>query len=562
MKFSPRAKVVAPCLLAAATLALSFSPAAARSAKATPLYLVAYTAFHPTGFTRNFNPYNANAMDFTVGAMYEPLMIITPASGGHSYPWLATGYKISNGGKTITVTLRAGLKWSDGKPLTAADVAFTFNYGKKYPAADQNGLWAAKLLQSVTASGPTTVVFKLNTADSTLLPNILTNMFVIPQHAWSQVTDPAGYANSNPVGSGPFTQVTSFSSQEMIYTKNPYYWQPLAYDGIKVPLFIDNNGADVARAKGELDWTGNFVADIQRVYVGKDPAHFRYYFAQTNPLGIWFNNTRYPYSLAGFRKALSLAIDRKKLSAFAENGYELPVDATGINNTFPTWEDPSLKAQAVAETTYDPARAKSMLTSLGFTYKNNDLYDPHGKLVSFTMVVPTGWSDWILQLQVLAQEFKAIGINASYKTLDPATWTTKSGMGQLDAQLHWTGYSVNPYYTYYSYMSKESFTPLGQDVNLTGQNNWERYFSPQATSLFAQFRATQDTQTQKQLMYKVEKIQVDEMPMIPTVSSADWYEYSTKNFTGWPTQQNFYIQGTPNNTHTRVMVLTRLKPVK
>src|SRR5581483_10835136 len=256
MKFSPRVKVIAPCLLAAATLALSFSPAAARSAKAAPVYLVSYVSFHPTGFTRLFNPFNPDPMDFTVGAIYEPLMIITWASGGHTYPWEATGYKYSNGGKTLTVTLRSNLKWSDGTPLTASDVAFTFNYGKAHPYADQNGLWAGKYLTSVTAPNPTTVVFQLTKFDTTLLPNILGNVKIIPQHIWSTIAKPDTYTNPNPVGNGPFTQVTNFSSQEYILGKNPYYWQPLAYDGIKVPLFLDNAGAATASAKGELDWQG------------------------------------------------------------------------------------------------------------------------------------------------------------------------------------------------------------------------------------------------------------------------------------------------------------------
>jgi peptide/nickel transport system substrate-binding protein len=501
-------------------------------------------------------------MDFTVGAIYEPLEIMTPVSGGHTYPWLATGYKLSNSNKTITVTLRNNLRWSDGTALTAKDVAFTFNYGKQNPVADQNGLWAGKLLQSVTAQNNTTVVFKLAKEDTTLLPNILSNVKIVPEHIWKNVKNPTSYANPNPVGSGPFANVTNFSSQEFILAKNKYYWQKLSYDGIKVPQFIDNTGADAARARGELDWAGNFVADIQHTWISKNPAHNNYYFYQTNPLGLWFNDQKYPYSLPGFRKALSYAIDRQRISSFAENGYELPVDATGINNSFPTWEDPGLKAQAKEMTAYNPAKAQQMLASLGFKTKNGQLYDPKGAKVSFTMVVPTGWSDWILALQILTQDFKKIGIDATYKTIDPATWTTKSGMGQLQAQLHWTGYSVNPYYIYYSYMSQGSFVPLGTDVNLSGQTNWERYVSPQATNLLAQFRATTDQQKQKQLIYQVEKIQLQDMPYIPIMTSADWYEYTTTHFTGWPTEQNFFIQGTPNNNYTRVMVMTRLRPVK
>lgn len=564
MKCIKPARVTIPAVVSMAALGSALLPASLtpHTVKAvSPVYLTSYVSFHPTGFTRNFNPYNVNAMDFTIGAIYEPLEIMTPVSGGHTYPWLATGYAYSNGNKTITVTLRNNLRWSDGVALTASDVAFTFNYGKQYSVADQNGLWAGKYLQSVTAQGTTKVVFNLATVDTTLLPNILSNVKIIPQHIWKSVTNPTSYTNPNPVGSGPFANVTNFSSQEFILAKNKYYWQPLAYDGIKVPLFIDNTGADAARARGVLDWGGNFVADIQHAWVAKDPTHNHYYFYQTNPLGLWFDDNKYPYSMVGFRKALSYAVDRNRVSSFAENGYELPVDATGINNSFPTWEDKSLVPQAKELTTYNPSKAQQMLSSLGFKMKNGQLYDPHGAKVSFTMVVPTGWSDWVLTLQILTQDFKKIGIDASYKTIDPATWFTKSQTGQLDAHIHWTGYSINPYYTYYSYMSKQSFTPLGTDASLNGQANWERYTNSQATDLFAQFRATTDLQKQKSLIGQVEQIQLQDLPYIPIMSSADWYEYTTMHFTGWPTEQNFYVQGSPNDPYTRVMVMTRLKPI-
>jgi len=567
MMFKKRARAIGPALLGAAAVTGALIPGSFASVHtvraAAPVYMVTNDAFHPTGFTRNFNPYNPNAMDYTNGAIYEPLMIITPAGGGHTYPWLATSATFSPNGKTLTVTLRNGLKWSDGQPLTAADVAFTFNYGKAHPFADQNGLWAGKYLQSVTASGANKVTFALTNADSTLLPNLVSNNIkIVPQHIWASVKDPASFTNPNPVGSGPFANVTAFSSQQFIYAKNQYYWQKLNYDGLKIPNFLDNNGANTAMEAGQLDWTGNFVPDIQKVYVAKDPAHFHYYFANTNPLGLWFNDQKYPYSMPGFRKALSYAIDRPRISNFAENGYELPSDATGIRLPFPTWYDKSLDAQSTEMTTYNPAKAKSMLLAMGFKLNGGQFYDPHGAKVSFTIEVPTPWSDWVLAIKLLAKDFQQIGINATIKTIDQATWLTQSQSGQLDAHLHWTGFSTTPYYTFYSYMSQQSFTPIGTDASLNGENNWERYTSAAATNLFAQFRTTQDVQKQKAIMDQVQSIQLQDFPYIPIMHSADWYTYSTLHFTGWPTESNFYVRGSANDYPDRTMVIASIRPAK
>ena len=77
-----------------------------------------------------------------------------------------------------------------------------------------------------------------------------------------------------------FTQVSKFDSQIYILEKNPYYWQPgkPAFQGIRYPAFADNDAANLALANGDLDWAGNFVPDIEKTYVAKDPANFHYYF--------------------------------------------------------------------------------------------------------------------------------------------------------------------------------------------------------------------------------------------------------------------------------------------
>ena len=228
MALKLRTRAAVPTLLGAVALAGTLIPASVAThtvRAASPIYLTTNQNFHATGFTKNWNPFDANQNDDTKGTIYEPLYVISDI--GKSYPWLATSYAYSNGNKTLTVTLRQGVKWSDGVPFTAADVAFTFNYGKQYSAADQNGLWAGKYFTSVTAQGTDKVVFQYTKVNTVLLPNILSNVVVLPQHVWSKVTNPDKYSDPNLVGTGPFANLKSFSSQEFILGKNPYYWQKI-----------------------------------------------------------------------------------------------------------------------------------------------------------------------------------------------------------------------------------------------------------------------------------------------------------------------------------------------
>ncbi|HVN61076.1 MAG TPA: ABC transporter substrate-binding protein, partial [Gaiellaceae bacterium] len=143
--------VLGVALVAAAVLAAVLAQGA--GAKPGPAAIAAPAASHTclvmTGsgdpaFVRNFNPYTATSLpsgDFVKGAFYEPLVIATAAGGGHLYPWLATSWKWSNGAKTLTLWIKQGVKWSDGKPLTAADVVYSLTAGKQNKVADLIGLY-------------------------------------------------------------------------------------------------------------------------------------------------------------------------------------------------------------------------------------------------------------------------------------------------------------------------------------------------------------------------------------------------------------------------------------
>jgi len=569
MKGLSSKRLLAPVLLGSMALVGGLVPASttsAHSSHASPIYLTTYQNFKTT-MTRNFNLFDpAGRMDFTDFGIYEPMMIINvpPGAPGKVYPWLATGYTWSNGNKTLTFTIRNGVKWSDGKPFSAADVAFTFNYGKKYPAADQQGLFAKPAqLASVTASG-NKAIFTFTSVNTTILRKIANLTLIIPQHIYSKITTPTTFANPNPVGTGPFTQVTDFTPQSYTLAKNPYYWQPLAYDGIHVPSFTGNDAALLANSQGQLDQTGNFIPNCEKAYGAKDPKHFVCDYGTVGPVSLWFNDQQYPYSMPEFRKAVSYAIDRQKVYKIGEYGYEPPSDALGVSGPWPNWMDPSLKAKATEMATYNPAKAKATLTAAKFTYKGNDLYDPNGKRVSLTLNVINGWSDWDLSMQIIQQNLKAIGINATINLMTQPAWFDQTAKGTLpggNGQLHWTNGTNTPYDYFDGFMSQESFAPIGTDATLTGTDNFERYMSPQASALLKQFRETSDIALQHKLMNQIEAIFLNDLPNIPVVYSADWSTYSTLHFTGWPTKANPYTSSSVNDTWARLKVWTSLKPV-
>jgi peptide/nickel transport system substrate-binding protein len=127
-------RTVAVVALALAALGL---PAAARPDAAHRCLVV--TNLGEASFARNFNPFDLS-LDFTSGGIYEPLVVVTSAGGGHRYNWLASAFAWSRDRKTLTLTVRHGVRWTDGVPLTNRDVVYTLTAGRQDRVMDQIGL--------------------------------------------------------------------------------------------------------------------------------------------------------------------------------------------------------------------------------------------------------------------------------------------------------------------------------------------------------------------------------------------------------------------------------------
>ncbi len=133
-------------------------------------------------WTCGFNPLNPSDTLLSVGFIYEPLVYVNPLQGGKTTPMLASSYAWGAGNKSLTFTIRQGVKWSDGTPMTAADVAYTFNLIKKYPALDLTGVWS--VLSSVTATG-NTVTMDFSTVAVPYFYYIADQTPIVPEHIWS-----------------------------------------------------------------------------------------------------------------------------------------------------------------------------------------------------------------------------------------------------------------------------------------------------------------------------------------------------------------------------------------
>jgi peptide/nickel transport system substrate-binding protein len=526
-------------------LAVLAGGAQTAGAKANAHQCLVMTGSGDAAFTRNFNPYTATGLpsgQFIQGSFYEPL-IVTGEGGLKPVPWLARSWKWSNGNKTLTLSLAKGVKWSDGKPLTSADVVYSLLAGRQDKIMDRIGLTGAgNEVTGVRAKGRYGVVITLNAPDSQFIAATLNRQFIVPKHVWSAVTDPSTFTNANPVGSGPFDVITRFTTQDYVFGKNPHYWQA---GKPKIPCleYVQATSNDAALAliqSGQVDWTHNFVPNVDKAYTSKDPAHYHAFYATTAyPVSLLFDDTQYPYSLPAFRKALSLAIDRNTVSKLGEYGYAPPTDAIGLNGLFPKWvQDKTVKAQAKAMAKYDPTAAKKMLTGAGFTYKGSTLLDPKGNPVKLDIHVISGWSDWVASNQIITKNLRDIGIDSNV-ALEPdwGAWQPNA-MSTKNPTLLWQGGSQgSPYGYFYANLSQNAFIAPGQDGTPTG--NWEHFYDAKATPLLNTWKATLDPVKQQAIATKLEKIWLQDMPIVPLFIGPRWSTYSTKYFHCYDTPKNF-----------------------
>ncbi|WP_437971432.1 ABC transporter substrate-binding protein [Sorangium sp. So ce260] len=507
-------------------------------------------------WVRNFNPLLAEgSVRFpTVAGIYEPMLVFNTMKGEYT-PWLATKHAWSDGNKKLTFTTRSGVKWSDGQAFSAKDVAFTFELLKKHPALDLSGVW--KFVESVKATDDTTVEFALKRA---YVPGLsyIGHQPIVPEHKWKDVADPVTYSNENPVATGPFTEVKVFQNQVYELGKNPNYWQQgkPAVDGLRFPAYPGNDQVSLAIINGEVDWAGAFVPEIEKVYVAKDPANHHFWFPLVGGMATLYpNSTKKPFDDVRVRKAISMGTDREQIVKIASNNYTRPADATGLDDAYERWRNP--KAAAAGDwVKLDVARAKELLDEAGYTAGPDGIRVKDGKPMRFEINVVTGWSDWVRAVQIIAQNLKQLGIDASLKTYDFSAFFEALQKGTFDMSMGWTVVEPTPYNYYRELMSAELVKPVGE----ASARNWHRYGDKGADKLLQQFEAATEFAEQKRILDEVQMLYAQNAPVIPLFKNPSWGEYNTKRFTGFPTKENPYAKLSPNNPPEYLLVLTELKP--
>lgn len=496
---------------------------------------VSGAAWGPASTWNPFQPGSLANTTGTIGFVYEFLFSFDPQTGKLT-PWLAEdGSWVDD--TTYDVTLRQGLTWSDGQPLTAADVKFTFELGQKYSA-----LWFAPVwnyLAGVEVVDDTHVTLTFNDPLYQEWDNYLYNLPIVPEHLWKDRSeeDITTGANEKPVGSGAYLYLANAEDRN-VWVRNDNWWGVDVF-GQPAPKYIvdirtsSNNVALGMIIKGELDLSNNFLPGVAEL---ANKGYVKTYFAQApymlsaNTAVLFLNTTKKPMDDAKFRRALAFAIDVPSIVNVAYAQLVKAASPTGLLPSLGKFDDQDVLAELGYS--FDTAKAKQMLDEAGYKDTDGDGFveAPDGSKIELEVTCPSGWTDWMAAIDIIATSAQAAGINIKAATPDYGAWNTALQGGTFDMTLNnWAGMSNTPW-TLYNLLYRH---PI-QDQMQSG--NFGRYDNEEIFTLvddLAKVKVT-DEEGMKAACGAIQELMLTDMPMIPLWYNGLWAQWSESTWTGWP----------------------------
>lgn len=514
----------------------------------------------------SWNPLQGGGQAMGVrGLLYETLFTFDPWTL-ELVPWLAESGTWTTD-TTYELTLRAGLTWQDGEPLTASDVAFTVELGHE-EAVKFTNVW--NYLESVEAVDDTTVLFTFSDPRAGEWDNFLTSNQIVPEHLWADVPpeELGTYANSeNPIGSGAY-RFHSTTETRMVWERNDDWWGIEALGLEMKPRYIidlvnpSNEVALGLLARGELDMSNNFLPGIHQLVNGDFNITTFYpeepYMLSANTAMLIPNTTTPPLDDPAFRRALAMSIDTELIASNVYGGIVRAANPTGL---LPSW-DRFVDAEVVEANgfAFDPEAAAAALEAAGYADSDGDGFveTPDGDDISLSLITPAGWTDWNQAAEVIADSAAQAGIEVVSETPSSQEVDERRNSGDFELVMNnWNDLQNTPW-TYYDYLFR-------QPVQETQQNaNFSRYVNDEAWELVQELGRTAVTDPAiQEPLSRLQEISLTEMPAIPMWYNGLWSQVSNEHWTNWPTGDGAPFPTTWSNFWEKSAIgwLAQIEPV-
>jgi peptide/nickel transport system substrate-binding protein len=528
------------------------TPVVEEDPTALPRSETMYFNGHQWGPVVSWNPYNANAnnaMAIAEGDSAYIVMFETPYAynmlDGQQVPLLSDGPYTWNDDRTeITFKLKDAAMWSDGTPVTAEDVAYTWATHAKYNtnAFGANGPY----IDTIEAVDDKTVLVKAklddegNTVNPLIVQSYLSGNYVM-QKAWTQTLeervgeDPTAFLEDTAedvVYSGPYHKFFA-DDQKVVYVRDDNYWgqDESMWGQLPVPkylahtIFKDNAAGSVALAKGEVDVSQQFNSNIQLLWENYGLPISTY--LPEAPYGIgaslptaFYNMNSPGLDQVAVRKAIAIAVDYPTIIANAMTDQSATFEQVPRSLMNPTPGEQALyDHDAVADLQWagnDIEGAKALLDDAGIVDSDGDGWrEYNGEKLSYVATCPNGWSDWQAAIEVVAAAGKEIGIDITTNFPEWSVYQTVVTKSDeplpegYDIFMMWSA-GAGPTMPWGRIRNLLSSEFVGLPVNWSG--NWNQYSNPEMDALIQAVPGETDPDTLKDMYTELVRLYLTEIP--------------------------------------------------
>lgn len=455
------------------------------------------------------------------GLLYDTLVNWTADMGVG--PWLATKWEASPDGSTYTFTLKDGVKWHDGQPLTSEDVKFTIEYIRDNQIPLR--LSYVRDIVEVRAVNPTTVEMTLAAPSAVFLPN-LADVQILPKHYWSKI-DPAEAAKhpyEQPIGSGPFKLVEWEKGNYMLFEANADYWQGRPkVDNVVARFYPSVETMLLALKQGEIDMIGseipvNAVKDLEGTPGVKVAVLPNFYFREISINSSDFGKQNPSLRDKRVRQALAHAVNKELLAEVIHQGYATP-GSTIVHTANGHWHNDKIE-----KFPFDLARANQLLEEAGYTERDSDgvRRNAEGTRLEYELLVINRFPEEIRAAEMIRDWWKEIGVAITITAADGATISSLNYPDYEHDMFLW-GYSGRPDPNFILRIMLTSQIQGAADAG---------YSNPEYDALFDQQARELDPARRKAIIDEMQRIIYEDSPYIVLYYTPAVGAYRTDRFTG------------------------------
>lgn len=525
-----------------------------------------------------WNPYAVGANHQNgPNLLYEPLAYYS-AFADKEYMWLAESYKYTADFKELTIKTRSGIKWSDGKPFSAEDVAYTLTSLRDLGPKVRWGVDVRQFMQEAKATDRNTVVLKFNVPAprffSFLTYKYDIGVYIVPKHIfqgqdWTMFKH-FDMAKDWPVTTGPWRVAFASPEQKVLDRRAEWWavkaglaplpkvernvWLPSAGEQQLAQALITNQ-VDYGQPMQPATFPTMFKGNPKIItHSGQKPP---YGYMDWWPISLYVNNERPPFNDKDVRWALSYFIDRQQI---VDVGY------VGASQTaaLPMPEYPplrpyyeSVKDLLAKQNTleFNPKKGEELLTAKGWKKDSTGFWaDAQGNHIKLD-IIGFGSSGPAIG-PVITELLRRQGVDASMSL--PPDFDDRFNKGQYSGAIYGHGGSVNdPYYTLRLYQSASVAVPGGHQVNFARWKN--EAYDKIVDEVFVTDMKNKAKLTE--LWRKAMEIWIPELPDLPLVHNFHRLPMNTTYWTNYPTEQNPYVNGAMQHL-TFAMVLWNVQPTQ